>query len=486
MEKLKIDNNKIYLSLILIIILAGVFMRILFYSYGRSFWVDECSLILNIIEGHNFFKNLMYAQAAPPLFMHLSQLIYRIGNFIGIKAEYSVRIFPLLSSILALPVFYLITKKVFNSKISIVLSLFLFTFNAKICYFSQEFKQYSSEVLFFITIIAAYLYIDVQKLTLNRKILLGLLLGISIWFSNAAAVASCAVGILLLVKTFKRELNWKSLLILMLPAALCAVLYLIVMHDTFGNSYLHEYWTKHFIKWNFSNLYPILAGCSKYFFGRKIMPLILALIGFLFFAAEYKKEKNLILVLPFLITLALSYLHIYPFGDRLILFLFPLIVIYIGKTTDELLSKNKYIGLAVACIVMLLSIYCFHTNYKQIIFKKYNEERVYDLLKISEQYVKPGDTIYLLAPSKNYKYYIRFFNFKDVKVIQYFILLEEYNQQNFYKHLITLPKGKYYFLMAGPRKNLMKIPLEILQHKYNGKLLYQDNKLNSIFYIEIK
>ena len=117
MEKLKFDNNKIYLSLILIIILAGVLMRILFYSYGRTFWIDECSLILNIIEGHNFFKNLMYAQAAPPLFMHLSQLIYRIGNFIGIKAEYSVRIFPLLSSILALPVFYLITKKVFNSKI---------------------------------------------------------------------------------------------------------------------------------------------------------------------------------------------------------------------------------------------------------------------------------------------------------------------------------------------------------------------------------
>lgn len=488
--------------LIWIIALTGIILRVIFYSYCRPFYVDECSLALNIINLDNYFRPLVNAQVSPPLFMYISKIMYNLGNILNIRGEYSLRLLPLLSSIISIPAFYFVVRKILSTKISQIIALFLFVFNHRICIYAQEFKQYSTEVLVFLLIIAAFLYIDVEKINTDKKIVLGLILGVSIWISNAAAIIACAIGIIYLIKVIKKQIKWLDFTAIILPSAISACLYLAIMHNTMGNNYLYAYWSDFFIKYNFSNLTDILVANSRYFFARKYLPLIITSLGFIFFALEPKKEKNLLVTLPVLIVSALSYLHIYPFGDRVVLFLQPIYVIYICKTVEIAIRENKYLAFLILFMTLSLCTYNFARTSKIILAKDYLDENIYELLKQTEQYATPGDTVYIIIDNPNFEYYIRFFKFPDVNIIQYYQALEPENQSpinrsiesdikrnqiNFYKEVTTLPKSNYYFLLAGDFCRPYNIEiLKNLSRKNNGQLLYIDDKNNALFHIEIK
>ena len=502
MGKLKINYDNLYILFIIAIVVTGIIFRVIFYSYGRPLYVDEGSLALNIINLNNYFQPLNHEQACPPLFMYISKLVYLTGNILNIKGEYSLRLIPLLSSILSIPVFYFVVKKILTTKISQIIAVFLFVFNHRICYYAQEFKQYSTEVLIFLLIIAGFLYIDTEKINLRTKVLIGLLLGICIWISNAAAIIACAIGIIYLIKTITKKTCWKDFAVLILPAAISALLYLVIMHKTMGNEYLYTYWGDFFIKYNLSNLPDILVANSRYFFARKYIPLILALLGFIFFIRAPQKEKNLLITLPVLILAALSYMHIYPLGDRVVLFLQPVYVIYICKTVEVALKENKYLAFVILFLALTLSMHNFARTSKIILTKDYIYENIYELLKQSEPYIKSGDTLFVIIDRSNWEYYIRFFNLPDVKIIRYYPGLDAKDQNpinrkiesaierthlDFYKKIAALPKSNYYFLMAGDFNRDYNLEvIKALSRKHNGQLLYIDNKNNALFHIEIK
>jgi hypothetical protein len=53
-------------------------------------------------------------------------------------------------------------------------------------------------------------------------------------------------------------------------------------------------------------------------------------------------ELGLILIFPFFFTLLASGLHLYPFGDRLLLFIVPLVLIVITEGWADRLLTIKY------------------------------------------------------------------------------------------------------------------------------------------------
>ena len=192
-----IDKYKLF---IFICFFIGIFLRILFFSYNRPMWNDECALALNIKNTWNFFAPLQYNQAAPQLFMYLSKLIYMPPPP---DKALLLRTILLISSIISLVLFYILSTKFLVKKFSIIISLLLFSVCYPLCYYSQEFKQYSSDVLCFLAILLSYFYID-KFITDKKKVLIyGVLCSILIWCSFSSLFALATILIMLMV--FHRE-----------------------------------------------------------------------------------------------------------------------------------------------------------------------------------------------------------------------------------------------------------------------------------------
>src|ERR1051325_2431697 len=107
------------------LLLLGALLRMRQYLTGRSLWVDEAMLALNIVN-QNFaglFKPLDYDQGAPIGFL----LVEKIFNSIFGKNEFTLRLFPLLVGLISLWLFYLLLKRITNIA-GLLTALALFAF----------------------------------------------------------------------------------------------------------------------------------------------------------------------------------------------------------------------------------------------------------------------------------------------------------------------------------------------------------------------
>lgn len=142
---------------IAIILLAGFILRIRQYLTGRSLWVDEAMLALNIVDRSwvGLLKPLDYDQGAPIGFL----LVEKIFNLLLSRNEFALRLFPLLVGLASLWMFYLLLRH-FTSGPGLLITLALFALNPRLIYYSSEVKQYIVDVAATITLllIAARLF----------------------------------------------------------------------------------------------------------------------------------------------------------------------------------------------------------------------------------------------------------------------------------------------------------------------------------------
>ena len=429
----ELKNINIYKLFIVLIIFAGIVLRISAFMHLRPFWLDECYLALNITDNDNYFSELIYNQAAPPFFMYLSKFFY---NIIPFKAEFSLRLLPLLSGIGALFVFQILINKIFTNNLSKIMALSLFAFNFKLIYYSSEFKQYSSDVLIFLSVIAVFLVL--KEMNTVQKCIYGLLMGAAIWFSNAAVVAIPCIALIYLIEKIKTKSFKINDILLFLPSLLSVIAYCIIFKSTLESDYLHNFWEKFFIAHNFSNIGYIIKNNARFFFTSHTL-LLRYLILFGIFIFTFK--KRFIIILPIFLTLLLSYLHICPTQGRIILYILPVLIICACGLLEY---KSKFIQYP-ALIIMSFLIFC-QANYakEQFLNNELFYEDVLSPLQTVSQNMKGGD--YLLIDSYNngsFKYYNKFFKFDEahVKVIPHEV-------SNFVKAIKTLPKGNYFFVFS--------------------------------------
>src|SRR6185503_8477862 len=129
--------------LTILILLAGFLLRLRQYLTGRSLWLDEAMLALNIVNRDygDLFQPLDYDQGAPIGFM----LVEKTFNLIFGRNEFSLRLFPLLIGLASLWIFYLLLKRS-TSGAGFWVALTLFAFNPRLIYHSSEVKQYILDV----------------------------------------------------------------------------------------------------------------------------------------------------------------------------------------------------------------------------------------------------------------------------------------------------------------------------------------------------
>jgi hypothetical protein len=446
------------------VMVIGVGLRLAAYFFTRSLWVDEASLALNILDRSflSFFQPLDLNQSAPVGFLFVEKaatLLFGIG-------ERALRLFPLLAGIGVLPMMYLVSKKI-GGWAMVLTSLTLAAVAKYLIYYSNEVKQYSLDV--FVTLLLFYLAIrvldgegDTRRRSLRAYIAGGIL---AVWFSNGALFVFAGLSSALAVVFIARRELWELRFLLLgglFWLVSVAAVYFAFLRFSQQNNYLFQFWEEGFAPfppWSYKSWYfTLLKNIAIDPLGLKANWLYYGLLAVGAIRLSIKRwETTILLFAPMAVTLAASMLRIYPFQERLILFLVPLFYLLMGAGLEgiyQLVAKrNKFIGLAVLAGVGFLFLSTPVMEAIKEAQSPANFEDMRPLVMTLRKEAQPEDTIYLYYSAvPAYTYYERVLGPIDGKVI---FGGNHRNNVGLYGDEIQMRQGteRFWFVFTHPSKD---------------------------------
>lgn len=408
---------------IMIVLFAGVVLRLRQYLTGRSLWLDEAMLALNIVNRGfaDLFKPLEYDQGAPVGFL----LVEKIFNLFLGRNEYALRLFPLILGLLSLWMFYLLLKR-FTRGPSLILPLALFAFNPRLIYYSSEVKQYIADVFVAITLIL----LAVHYLERPSRKGLGFLTAaglLALWLSHPSLFILAGIGFtLFLFYLQKRDFASLRLVTGMGIAWLAnmVLLYTLTLADLRKNSFMKEYWREAFAPmppWsNIGWYWDAFRANADALLAVTFAPLPLLLLMLAGFAILYRQKRHAAAMIAWMLvfTLLASSLGLYPSMERMVLFLAPVMILLIGVALEFILRALRGRAVVSAAVTLLAGIYLFYgalpLTVEQFISPKYLEH-----IRPTMDYLrgawKEGDKLYVSyggAPA--FEYYASMYGLEDI------------------------------------------------------------------------
>ena len=359
----------------LALVFAGFFLRLRQYLVNRSLWLDEAMLANNIIarDFAGLFRQLDNDQGAPVGFLLVQKLVtLALGD-----SEYALRLIPFLAGCLSLVLMFILARKI-SSAFASNLALALFVFSPALIYYSSEVKQYSSDVAIALGLCLLYLavtasdgrvgaYFAVSRPSeavsslgsglpraesryasqldhrpRNDAILLALTGAFVIWVSHPALFVIGALGLALFIQSMREKDKRKigTLLIIALVWGLSlAALYFVNLRHLASHQFFQDFWREGFlphdvtaISWLSRSLYAPFADLL----GQQTPYLVNALLFLLGMIGLTRRlpRFGLFLLLIFFLTLFASFLTLYPFAGRMILFLAPILTLLLAEGAE--------------------------------------------------------------------------------------------------------------------------------------------------------
>lgn len=407
-EKINIYIKYVEILLATVVICVGIFLRWKVWQADLSFWVDEDALIFNamdIITGKYPVWRGLASECSPPLFFALTKPIYAI---FGLN-EVAFRFIPFLASIVSLPAFAFLAKKILKTPFLFLIPLLLVSVNENLLFCSQYYKFYSSDFLFAILVSIAVFSLSFEKMSYKQSALWGIIAGIACWSSYSAVFYLAGIFCFLLIKilfNFSKEKCFKYLF-LTVPSVIMLSLYLIENYTRRMNvEYLQSYWLGvgggYFYPRNYQGIdnlfyYHTFLQLPEYQTG---LLLAILFIGFLFMSGRYK-EKAIYFVSPCIVMLLLAIAEIFPFLERQTLFLNSIFLLLIFKACDfvDMGKVAKILGFfsfIILCVTLnLWKDYDF--SYLSEVLKNKNYFRMStarEFMPYLEKYYKVGDWVY--------------------------------------------------------------------------------------------
>jgi hypothetical protein len=412
--KSKVKNYPLEKISIAFVFAAGILLSLLQFLYNRSLYMDEASLALNIIHKSSLelLQPLDYNQVAPILFLQIEKLFSTLLP----NTEYGLRIFPLLCFWASMYFFYKIIRIRLHNIYAVILALSLFVFNATLLYYSSEAKQYMSDVLvllfLFHTLLKGY------KKEKNRLYVLGIAGVIAIFLSNIAPIILFTCGIYLLYNDFfitrkKRILSLSLVFAAWLIAF--AVCYYFFIYEHPNREFMVGYWNSlepSFLPHNsVSGFYYFLYNNFvkiHLLFRPAALVIIFSIVGIISIVWKQKIRMAILVFTPVLLHLFLSTLQLYPFEIRLILYIFPCVILVCSAGFEHLIEivfadlKIKKFRLFALIIPMLLlypfSEFPIQSQILRVEIKK--------SLKYIEKNIREGESVFVhMFYKHNYRYY---------------------------------------------------------------------------------
>ena len=386
------------------LLLAGMILRIRQYLTGRSLWVDEAMLALNIVERDfaGMFKPLDYDQGAPLGFL----LVEKGFNALLGKHEFALRLFPLLTGLASLWLFYLLLKRM-TSGPGLLLPLALFALNPRLIYYSSEVKQYILDVT--VTILLLLLAAPLFRASPRKRDVAWLALAgvVALWFSHPALFVLAGIGIAVVMITVKRRddstLRWVAGMGILWLFTI-ALLYVLILKDLSQNAYMREYWQGAFLPmplWSdpgwFSRSLNENVGIQ---FGIPYAVLVVFFLMLVGWVMLWFHERGYAIAIAgiLVVTLIASALQLYPVFERMILFLVSIGLILIGKAVEALHRRGQRLPILGPLFVLFLSGYLlygpFVTSLQNFLVPKYFEHIRPTMANLRDAW-KDGDALYI-------------------------------------------------------------------------------------------
>lgn len=355
-------------------VVLGVLVRLRQFAPGHSLWLDETLLALNL-EARGFMgltQTLEHHQVSPLGFLWANELL---TNALGVN-EYSLRLLSFVAGVAALPVFYLVARRVVGLWGAVV-GVAFFAVSRELIGYSVEFKHYEVEVL----ATAAVLYLTLRLLddpaNMRRWLALAAVGLAALMMTFAAVFVLAAAGLTLLVSRVRRagvRATWPVFACGVVWMAAFVPLTLAQLARDGGDARLQDYWAGAFMplvprsgaeaRWFLDawfGVFDATVGGSEVVMANRIGLLLgpLAVLG-LFVLWQRKRSALVMVVLPVVLTLAASAAQAYPFADRLLLFLAPLVLLAVaagaGAILRGLASESRGAAVVCAAAVLLFSV----------------------------------------------------------------------------------------------------------------------------------
>ena len=428
-DRIRTYDYSIYLYWI--VMLFGALFRIRQYAANRSFWVDEASLALNIVD-RNFamlMKPLDYNQGAPIGFLFIEKFLVTIfGNF-----DYVLRIFPLIAGLVSLYFVYRLANELLGRLGLLV--VFWFSFSGSMIYYSSELKQYSSDVMFATALTwCGVFYLKKIDLQLRDVLILGVLGIIAIFSSHPAAFVLPVVGVLLAFEKFRAKKYSQLRLLLGMGVVWGGTFfasYLFTLRNLIGNDFLQRYWGDSYaplppwqhLDWYRNVFYSLLPELgtsfwdifSQQFHQTNLLNfcLLLATVGSLSLLLRDKKMAILI-ISPFVLMFVASVLDRYPMYDRFIYFWVPSLFFLVAEglaVLYRLLSKiNRQSANLIYIFLFLLLAWTPTTNAFANMVNPQMGEDIKPVLAYIRENKQVDDVIYVHNGGVNsFRYYAPFY-----------------------------------------------------------------------------
>ena len=411
-KKYILPLKQIYLSdsLPIYIISIGIFIRLYQYLCNKSLWLDEAALSLNIINRSfsGLMEQLDYNQYAPLGFLFIEK---SITILLG-TSEYSLRLFPLISGMLSIPLFLMVAKRILKKE-AVPIALTLFILPWSLIYYSVEVKQYASDIMITLLLYLVLLYADKRDFDTKGSALFAIFGGVAIWFSHPLVFVMAGVGTTLLFISISKR-DWKRLYTLV-PIFSIWLLCFAINYFSFINiesgldkEWIFNYWSEHFapfpitsmpdLKWYFEHLLMIFK--SKLLMGMSPVSGIWLIIYLCGLISLFVRDKKIFffLITPLIVTLMASALELYPFYDRLILFLLPLVILTISEGVFKLISwsnnRSSTLSILMVLIIGVLILVPIFNNGNYFL-KPIVREEIKPVLAYIGNHREPGDVLYI-------------------------------------------------------------------------------------------
>ena len=460
------------------LLFSGIILRFIIQFIFPVFNGDEIALGNNI-KYSNFIEllyPLKHAQSSPPLYLLLQKLIITISP---LHFWINIKILSFISSVLGILFFYILIKKN-KFKIIFLLPFIILLFNPFNISNSLTLKQYTIDLT---GIIIMLVYFKTNWFIKYNWIFF------MIWclMSNIGLFA-CAGYILFRFINSNIKINLTEMAnfiktnLLTFFAPTPYIIYFIWFMKQEGAKELKEFmlvfWNDSFIPLNSSifkyMLYTIHGFWIFMFNSFEIWGVFLMFLMIPFFI--YIKRKGLIfkdevmlLSIVLIIHLLFNLFHLYPFSERLYLYLSPLFVLTLGSSLERI-SNFKIIKTYFSKVYFLITI---TTIFLYTLYNPCNDNDVYGLYKKFQKL----DVKTIYATEKSIYNFNSFDTFTDneFKLNYSFIPLDTKLDKS--KFLISRVSKKIKMNSTSPEEpfveNLIQIKKIKIVDKVNGYNIYE-------------
>jgi Predicted membrane protein (DUF2079) len=389
-------------------LVAGIFYRVIRYVDNRSLWLDESFLALNLLDrsSRELLDSLDYAQSAPPAFLLIEN---GVVEFLG-DSERALRLFPLLSSLVALGVFAWVARVVL-SRWGATIAIVLFATNDYLVYQASEVKPYSSDAGVAVVLLALFLHFERGPASLGRLVPLVVAgtLAPLLSFPSPLVLAGVGCGALLLLhrRGSRRDL-------------IGAVAFMGVWVAVFGFVIAL---TSDTVQQISSQLFPgetsageslarvaeltwsVFVNPGGFDNGTNALAALVAAFGFFSFARAGPPWRVVALALPPGLAVIAAALDRYPIGGRYSLFLVPFLVLFVAAGIDALVRDSRrglVLGGALAVVLVAPAV----LTASEHVLSPPRGEHVRPLIETAADGWREGDTLYV---SRNAQYALRYY-----------------------------------------------------------------------------